>query len=173
MLNPGSNLSSSPDPGLRQVFRRLSNTMERDRLVQQIVAGLRETFQVDRVVVYYFYRRWRGQVVYESLSQPQLSIFGSTGADDCFNQDYADLYLKGRINAIADIKQANIHPCHTEFLQSIAVQANLVAPVITEQGLWGLLVAHHSQPRPWDTADIETIRQASQQLAAAPSIRHS
>lgn len=147
--------------------------MERDRLVQQTVTGLRDTFQVDRVVVYYFYKQWHGQVIYESLRQPHLSIYGSTGADDCFNQDYAELYLNGRINAIADIEQANIHPCHAEFLQSIQVQANLVAPVITEQGLWGLLVAHHSHPRSWPPADVVAIQQASKQLAAAPSIRHS
>lgn len=147
--------------------------MARDQLVQNLVTALRETLQVDRVVLYYFYRQWHGQVIYEALSKPQLSIFGSTGADDCFNQNYAELYLKGRVNAIADIEQANIHPCHAEFLESIQVRANLVAPILTEQGLWGLMVAHHGQPRPWSKADIITLQQASARLAAAPSIRHS
>ena len=163
--------ASSVDAGLRRVAERLAQTLERDALVQTTVESLREQFQVDRVLLYYFYRRWKGQVTFEALSKGTLSVFGSTGADDCFSDEYAALYLSGRVQAIANVETASIHPCHLDFLRDIRVKANLVAPILTFKGLWGLLVAHHCQtPRLWSDNDIYAIKQAANSLAATPSI---
>ena len=99
---------------------------------------------------------------------------GSTGADDCFNDDYATLYLEGRIKAIADIELEPIHPCHRDFLRSIQVRANLVAPIIIPRGLWGLLVAHQCyNPRAWSKVDIEIMQKGAQTLAANSKILES
>ncbi|MDZ8095677.1 MAG: GAF domain-containing protein [Nostoc sp. DedQUE05] len=110
---------------------------------------LRESLQVNRAVLYYFYSQWQGQLTFESLNSKEFSILGSTGPDDCFNNEYAALYLAERIKAIADIELKPIEACHRDFLRSMQVRANLVAPIIIPKGLWGLLVAHHCQ-RPHD-----------------------
>jgi GAF domain-containing protein len=156
---------------LRTVLQRLNQTMQRDQLVQDTTDSLRRFLQVDRVVLYYFYTQWEGQVTFESLSEPALSILGSTGPDQCFNNEYAGLYLAGRARAIADIETATIQPCHRDFLRHLRVRANLVVPILTAHGLWGLLVAHHCQgPRTWLEAEIERMKAAALALAAAPSI---
>ena len=144
-LFPSSADAGFVDSGLQRIADRLARTLERDDLVQKTVESLREQFQVDRVLLYYFYRHWKGQVTFESCSHGTLSIFGSTGADDCFNQEYAALYLKGRVQAIANIETASLNPCHLDFLREIQIKANLVAPILTAKGLWGLLIAHHCQ----------------------------
>ncbi|WP_008314298.1 GAF domain-containing protein [Leptolyngbya sp. PCC 6406] len=171
---------SLPDPGtlgnsgLGRVVQRLTQTLTRDALVQATLEHLRESFHVDRVVLYYFYSRWRGQVTSESWVTPSLSILGSTGADDCFNDTYAEQYLQGRVRAIADVTSANLDPCHLSFLQSISVQANLVVPVLVHHQLWGLLVAHHCRSsRPWQPGDIDEIRAAALTLAQSPAIESS
>lgn len=164
----------SVDDGLQRVINHLSRTLQRDELVQQTVCDLQSSFQVDRVVLYYFYRQWRGQVTFEALSDEQYSIFGSAGPDECFNDEYAELYLAGRIRAIANIETEPIHPCHRDYLQSLQVKANLAVPVLTNKGLWGLLIAHHCQaPRPWSEADIEQVKQAATLLANSPAIQDS
>lgn len=165
-----SDFYPSPDghteAGLRRVLDRLVNTMHRDALIRRTTNELRETLQVDRVVLYYFYGQWHGQVTFEALSSEEFSILGSTGADNCFNDEYAALYLAGRVNAIADIDLAKIHTCHRDFLRSIQVRANLVVPILIPKGLWGLLVAHHcQQPRSWVQSDIELMQIAAQTLA--------
>lgn len=172
-LNRLADSSSAADSelGLQSILTRLALTLKRDYLVQSTLDDLRQNFQVNRVVLYYFFRQWRGQVTAESLSHPHYSILGSAGADDCFNDEYAQLYLAGRVRAIADINQAAISPCHLEFLQSLAVQANLVAPILLPRGLWGLLVAHHCQePYDWSPDHIYQMQQAAQRLAQAESI---
>ncbi|BAY07839.1 GAF domain-containing protein [Calothrix sp. NIES-2098] len=160
--------------GLQRVLDRLSITMRRNTLVRQTIDHLRESLQVDRVVLYYFYGEWEGQVTFESVISSEYSIFGSTGADNCFNQEYASLYLAGRVRAIADIESEPIHDCHREFLRSLQVRANLVVPVVIPRGLWGLLIAHQCQaPHFWSPSDIEQMQTGAKTMATAPCILDS
>jgi GAF domain-containing protein len=159
---------------LQRILGRISNTLERDDLVQRTTAQILKSLGADRVVLYYFYRRWQGQVICESLSSDQFSILGETGADECFNGEYAALYEAGRYRAIADIETEPIHECHRDFLKSIQVRANLAVPILNSKGLWGILVTHYCKaPHNWSSAEIETVRAGAQSLAAAPSIREN
>jgi GAF domain-containing protein len=173
-----SEFDPSPDrnyeQGLQRVLDRLVIKMQRDALVRQTLDRLRESLQVDRVAVYYFYGQWHGQVTFESFSCAQYSILGSTGSDNCFNDEYASLYLAGRVRAISDIELEPIHDCHRDFLRSLKVRANLVVPVLIPRGLWGLLVAHHCQaPRFWTASDIEQMQTGARTMATAPCISKS
>jgi GAF domain-containing protein len=162
------------DSDLQRITNRLNDNLMRDILVQTTVNNLRDILQSDRVVLYYFYREWEGRVTFESLSSDKFSVLGSTGPDECFNGDYAALYLAGRIRAIADIETEPINPCHRDFLRTMKIRANLVVPVINSERLWGLLIAHHCQDiHPWSTSDIEAMKNAAKTLATAPAIENS
>ena len=176
-IYPHSELHHSRDrreQGLQKLLDRLVKTMQRDELVRQTTNQLRESLQVDRVVLYYFYGQWQGQVTFESLSSKEFSILGSTGPDDCFNHEYATLYLAGRVKAIADIELEPIQPCHRDFLRNMQVRANLVVPIVIPRGLWGLLVAHHCQgPHYWSPSDIQMMQTGAQTLATDRNILES
>lgn len=162
------------DLALRQVVNRLHKSLKRDALIQTTTDKLRHLLAVERVVLYYFYSHWEGQVTFESLSDQKFSIFGSTGPNDCFNGEYAAMYEAGRVRAIADLTTEPITECHRQFLLDLQVRANLVVPVLNHRGLWGLLVAHScSLPRVWLPEDIAAMEQAAQTLATAPAIQDS
>lgn len=157
---------------MKSILQRLGQTMQRDQLVQSTTDDVRSFLQVDRVVIYYFYTQWEGQVTFESLSSGEFSIYGSTGPDQCFNDEYAELYLAGRVRAIDNIETASIEPCHRDFLNHLRVRANLVVPILTSQGLWGLLAAHNCQRvKQWSEADIKRMQAAALVLASASSIK--
>lgn len=157
---------------MRSILQRLGQTMQRDQLVQSTTDALRQSLQVDRVVIYYFYNQWEGQVTFESLSDRKFSIYGSTGPDQCFNDEYAELYLAGRARAMTDIETESIEPCHRDFLRYLKVRANLVVPILTAQGLWGLLAAHHCQgAKAWTEDDIQRMEKDALVLATSPSIK--
>ena len=162
------------EQGLQQLLDRLVRTMQRDELVRETTNQLRESLQVNRVVLYYFYGWWQGQVTFESLSSKEFSILGSTGPDDCFNDEYAALYLAGRTRAIADIQLEPMESCHRDFLSNMQVRANLVVPILIKRGLWGLLAAHHCEsPHDWSPSDIQMMQIGAQTLATAPYILES
>ncbi|MEL6939277.1 MAG: GAF domain-containing protein [Cyanobacteria bacterium J06598_1] len=164
--------STSEVASIKNIVSRLHRTLKRDDTVQRTTDDLRAFLQVDRVAIYYFYKEWEGRVTFESLSDPQFSILGDTGPDECFNGEYAAMYASGRVSAIANIETADIAPCHRDFLRHISVQANLVVPILPNAHLWGLLVAHHCQgSRDWSDNDIERIQKSATTLANAPSIK--
>ncbi|OKH17334.1 hypothetical protein NIES208_09580 [[Limnothrix rosea] IAM M-220] len=156
------------DRSLNRVNERLNKTLARNRLLQDVINELQQQLAVNRVVLYYFYREWKGQVIAESLSHLQYSILGSTGADDCFNGAYAQLYLEGRISQVDDIECIGYEECHLNFLRSIQVRANLVIPVIVHDRLWGLLIAHHCEPRHWTAGDRQAMLTQARRLEQAP-----
>ena len=163
---------------IRNIVERLHSTLRHDQVVQQTTDRLRTFLRVDRVVLYYFYKQWEGRVTFESLSDHSFSILGMTGPDECFNQEYASLYMDGRVSAVKDIETANIEPCHRDFLREIKVRANLVVPILPEKEdkktLWGLLVAHHCRSvRLWSEEDVKQMQIGAETLAHASSIRRS
>ncbi|MGK7937677.1 MAG: GAF domain-containing protein [Xenococcaceae cyanobacterium] len=162
------------DLGLQKVFNRLADNLAKDALVQTVINNLRNDLQVDRVVLYYFYKQWQGQVTFESLSSTKFSIFGSTGPDECFNGEYAAMYQKGRVRAIEDIETEPINDCHRDFLRNLQVRANLVVPILPPKGLWGLLIAHQCcTTRIWTPEDVAAMEKGANALVKATAICQS
>jgi GAF domain-containing protein len=163
-----------PDPSLQTIFDRLSRDLARDTLIQTTTDELRQSLHADRVVLYYFYYQWSGRVTFESLSDPQFSILGASGPDQCFNAEYAKLYEDGRVRAITDIESEPIQPCHRDLLRDLKVRANLVVPILIDRGLWGLLVAHQCQSTyNWSISEINAMQTAATKLSLATSIKDS
>lgn len=166
---------------INSILQRLHRKMQLDTVVQDTTNDLINFLKVDRVVLYHFYAEWEGRVTFESLSDQKFSILGSTGPDECFNGEYAGMYSRGRVSAIADIEDADIAPCHRDFLRGLKVRANLVVPILPQgtqvdpsDTLWGLLVAHHCQSsRRWSAQDIEQMHKGAEILATASSIQGS
>ncbi len=173
-LEPNRPSALSESQWLQKVLDRLCSNLDRDTVVREVILNLQQQLKADRLVLYYFFRQWKGQVVSEALSDQKFTILGSTGADDCFNGEYAALYEAGRYRAIADTLIEPIHECHREFLQTIQVRANLVVPILIPKGLWGLLVAHHCHgPHPWLSSEIEQMHASANTLATTPTIQDS
>ena len=163
-----------PDPSLQTIFDRLSRDLARDTLIQTTTDELRQSMNADRLVLYYFYYKWSGRVTFESLSDKKFSVLGESGPDKCFNGEYAKLYEQGRVRAIPDIETEPIQPCHRDHLRQLQVKANLVVPILTERGLWGLLAAHHCQTiYHWRPSEIAAMLAGAHQLATFPSVRDS
>lgn len=174
MIVPISSINTMSGDRLQKIVDSLTVRLKRDVLVEKSLSEIREVLQSDRAVLYYFYRQWQGQVTCEMLSAIELSILGSTGADECFNDEYAALYEAGRVRAIADIEVEPIHECHRDFLRSMKVRANLAVPILTAKGLWGLLIAHQcSGPRTWLRSEIEFMEKQAQNMAMSPTIQDS
>ena len=162
------------DPSLQRIFDRLCRDLARDTKIQITTDELRKALNADRLVLYYFYYKWAGRVTFESLSDDKFSIIGSSGPDECFNGEYAKLYEDGRVRAITNIESEPIQSCHRDFLRELEIKANLVVPILTDRGLWGLLAAHNCQTTyDWNLSEIAAMQTGAHNLAMIPSIQNS
>ena len=85
--------------------------------------------------------------------------------DSCFTQGYVEKYQSGRVVAINNIYESDLADCHISLLESFAVKANLVAPIVKDEQLFGLLIAHQcSGPRDWQQFEIDLFTQIAMQV---------
>ena len=159
---------------LRSVTRQISSTLDLNTILQTAVKGTRELLDTDRMLVYQFKENWLGEIVVEDTIAPWPSLLGQEIGDNCFSAEHANLYQQGRLRAIDDIHRSGLDSCHIEFLDSLQVKANLIAPIIIGSGessspqLWGLLIAHECRAkRHWKNEEIEWLRQIADEIAIA------
>lgn len=148
------------------VTLKIRQSLQIDEILQTSVTEVQKLLKADRVLIFRLHSDGSGTVVKEAVVTGFPAILGHKVVDTCFINEYIPKYLQGRISAITDIKQANIQPCHQEFLQQFGVQANLVVPILQTNQLWGLLIAHQcNSPRRWTSWETELLRQLADQIA--------
>ena len=129
---------------------------------------IRDTIKSDRVVIYSFDEEWQGTIIAESVDDQYPQSLGAQIKDPCFAEKYVEQYLSGRIQTIPDIYKAGLTDCHLQQLEPFQVKASMVAPIIVNDKLLALLIAHQcSSPRNWNGQDIDFFVQTATQMGPA------
>lgn len=146
----------------------IRQSLDLHTVLARTVHRVREFLDTDRVVVFRFAPDWQGEVIMESVREEWQSLISTNLFDPCFSERYVEPYRRGRVSVVADIHQGALEPCYVKFLDQFQVQANLVAPILQGENLWGLIIAHHcSQPRPWEADEIAMVRRLSTKVGIA------
>ncbi|MEB3181565.1 MAG: GAF domain-containing protein, partial [Nostocaceae cyanobacterium] len=147
---------------LNKISARVRGTLSTQEILNATVLYTREAIKADRVIVYRFDENWVGTIIAESVGEEFPAALGAQVADPCFAKDYVEKYQAGRITATEDIYQAGLTECHIAQLGQFAVKANLVAPILLNNKLYGLLIAHQcSAPRKWQNSETNLFRQVT------------
>ena len=155
---------------LTGVITHIRNSLDLDTIFQTTVVEVRKLLQADRVGVFRFDRDhdWEGKFIYEDVAEGWGSAIAIKVYDHCFSENFAPLYVQGRVNAIADIYQQKFADCYISILEQFQVRANVVAPLLQNGELWGLLCIHQcGSARHWQESEIEFVSLIAQQLGMA------
>ncbi len=153
---------------LTSLITSIRETSDRDKIFRLVTRQVQLALEVSRVIIYLFDENWSGTVVSESADPKWPSTLGVEILDPCFADSYVDQYRTGRVKATTDIYNAGLTPCHLGQLEPFKVRANLVAPIVVEDRLLGLLIAHEcAGPREWSDLTINFMRRAATQLGYA------
>ncbi|MDJ0774244.1 MAG: GAF domain-containing protein [Mastigocoleus sp. MO_167.B18] len=155
---------------LTGVISRIRESLKLDTIFHTTVTEVRQLLKADRVGIFRFdpKNNWEGEFIYEDIALGFNSAIRDKVYDHCFSENFAPLYRQGRVNAIADIYQHEFKSCYIQILERFQVRANVVAPLLKEGELWGLLCIHQcSGPREWETSEIEFACQIAEQLGVA------
>jgi methyl-accepting chemotaxis protein PixJ len=153
---------------LKAITLKIAAAVDSESVLEDAVQEARQFLGADRVIVYEFDEDWAGTIITESVGEGFPKALGAQIADPCFAQRYVDKYLKGRVQATANILEAGLTPCHLNQLLPFQVKANLVAPIVRKGKLLGLFIAHQcSAPRHWKTGEISFFGQLATQVGLA------
>ncbi|MBW4644396.1 MAG: PAS domain-containing protein [Goleter apudmare HA4340-LM2] len=150
------------------VTLKIRQSLRIDEILQTSVTEVQKLLQADRVLILRLKSNGSFLTVEEALVPGLPVLLGKQIIDPCFGESYIQKYHEGHIGAVTDIYQADIQPCHIEFLEKFAVRANLVVPIFRQNQLWGLLITHQCySPRQWTDWEIELLRQLADQIGIA------
>ena len=153
---------------LNEITSQIRESLKVEEIYNHAITGVRETLKTDRAIVYLFDENWRGTVVAESVGRGWPEAMGAFIADPCFADKYVEKYKRGRVKGVENIYEAGLTQCYLGQLEPFKVQANLVAPILAEGNLLGLLVTHQcSSTRAWQESEINFFKQVAIQVGFA------
>ncbi|MFN6580077.1 MAG: GAF domain-containing protein [Aulosira sp. ZfuVER01] len=150
------------------ITRRIRESLNEEDVLKATVEEIRKAISADRVMVYGFDSDWYGTVIAESVLPGFPKALRAKIKDPCFAEGYVEKYQAGRVQATSNIYEADLTECHIKQLEPFAVKANLVAPILKDDQLFGLLIAHQcSNPRDWQQYEIDLFAQLAMQVGFA------
>lgn len=166
-----------------RVATQIRQSLELPVILSTAVEQVRHLLQVDRLLIYQFERNSQGlrdsslvasqgRVTYEAKATENIiSAINLPAGQDCFVDTAKILqkYRQGFIQEVTDIEIAYASsPCFLELLRRMQVRAKLIAPIVVQDQLWGLLIAQQCfQPRQWSESEKSFLGKIAEHLAIA------
>lgn len=161
---------------LAGIVTRLSAAHSTQVLADLVVKELRELVGYDRVMVYQFDDEGHGEVIAEAKQDELESFLHRHYPATDIPQRARELYLRNKVRLLVDVNYQpvpivprispltgdeidlsmaglrSVSPIHVQYLQNMGVTGTLVASLLHEGKLWGLISCHHGAPRylPYD-----------------------
>ncbi|MGM3306833.1 GAF domain-containing protein [Anabaena sp. WFMT] len=181
---------------LRRITNRIRQSLELKDIITATTAEVQSLLGTDRVMIYKFHADGSGQVIAESIYENRIpSLLGLNFPADDIPLDAREMFIKSRLRSVvnvdsrqigqspqrdietgetisSEILYRSVDPCHVEYLTAMGVKSSVVAPIIHEDQLWGLLVSHHSQARDVAEYELEAMQMVVEQLSVAIAQSH-
>ncbi len=176
---------------LRRITNRIRRSLELEEIITVTTAEVRSLLKTDRVMIYKFHDDDSGQVVAESIYNNRLpSLLGLNFPADDIPLSARELFIKSRVCSVVnvdtqeigeihlrdlengetiseEIRYRPVDSCHIEYLTVMGVKSSVVAPILYQDKLWGLLVSHNSQARLISEYELEAVQMVVDQLSVA------
>ncbi|MEH2348542.1 MAG: GAF domain-containing protein [Nostoc sp.] len=176
---------------LRRITNRIRRSLEFEEIITVTTAEVRSLLKTDRVMIYKFHADGNGQVIAESIYNNRLpSLLGLNFPADDIPLNARELFVKSRVRSVVnvdtqeigqihlrdldngetiseEIRYRSVDSCHIEYLKAMGVKSSVVAPILYQDQLWGLLVSHNSQERLISEYELEAVQMVVDQLSVA------
>jgi light-regulated signal transduction histidine kinase (bacteriophytochrome) len=156
---------------LADAVARIGAAPTLEALAATTVAIYRELAGYDRVMFYRFDTDGHGEVIAEAKEEQLEPYLGLHYPASDIPQRARDLYLRNRVRVLVDVNYEpvpllprlfpptgdeldmsmswlrSMSPLHLQYLKNMGVTATLVASLVREDRLWGLIACHHYSPK--------------------------
>ena len=155
---------------LTEITQRVHQPIYVEEILKITVKEVRRALRTDRVLIFGFDGNWSGIVVAESVAPGWPQTLRVKIDDPCLrDRHHVEMYQNGRVRAVNNIYQEpGLTDCHIRTLEQFGVKANLIAPILKNNKLLGLMIAHHcSEARVWQKHEVDLFAQLATQIGFA------
>jgi two-component system, OmpR family, sensor histidine kinase VicK len=165
-----------------EISFKIRQSLQLKEILRTIVTEVQQVLQADRVLIYQVLANGTGTPISEAVLPEYPAILGMEFPEEVFPTEYQQLYAKGRVRAVADVRDpsAEVADCLLEFVEQFGVKAKLIVPILHSlsvhpprtapptTAIWGLLIAHQcDRPRQWADFELELMQQLADQISIA------
>lgn len=151
-----------------KIAQDISQGQDLQAILQRILGDVRAFLQVDRLAILDLQSTMQGNIMVEAISATVPSMLQWQFRDPLvIEEKYLRLYRQGRLVAVNNVHEQQLPTAALAFLAYFQIQAEILVPLSQEGDLWGLLVAHHATPRPWQPEDIRLLTTLATQVSIA------
>ncbi|QMS90916.1 GAF domain-containing protein [Nostoc edaphicum CCNP1411] len=157
---------------LADITLRIRKILKTEDIYHAAVQEVQRSLKTDRVIIYSLNPDNRdGVVVAESVTGDWPEMLGVQIDDPYFRERYLETYHDGEVQAVANIHQDQSlknADGYIQLLEKFAVKGHLIVPILAQEKLLGLLIAHHCEtPRVWQQPEIDLFQQIATQVGYA------
>jgi len=151
-----------------QITQQIHSSLALQEILQTIVDEVRQFLQTDRVIIFRLNEDNSGTVITESVGAEWQSLLYAKISDLCLLESSIEHYGQGLVTTKTNIDDGTIDPSHFNLLAQFQVKANLVVPILREDRLWGMIIAHHcTAPRQWRLLEVDLFKELATHLGIA------
>ncbi len=167
---------------LNQTMERIRRSSDFQEILEKTAFEIQQYLGIDRVKVYRFDTDGAGEVIAEAIQQGRLpSLKGLHFPSSDIPPQARDLFIQARQRIIVDvvsqrktlsrhnplsvgsgssddIRYSPVDSCHLQYLSAMGVAASLTVPILYQNQLWGLIAAHHTQPRSFSETELQIVQ---------------
>ncbi|MBN3941275.1 methyl-accepting chemotaxis protein [Nostoc sp. NMS9] len=157
---------------LADITLRIRRILKTEDIYHAAVKEVQRILKTDRVIIYSLNPgTLAGVVVAESVNDNWPEMLGVQIEDSYFREHYLKSDRNEEVQAVADIHQdqslKNVDS-YIQLLEKFAVKGYLIVPILAQEKLLGLLIAHHCEtPRVWQQPEIDLFQQIATQVSYA------
>jgi len=190
LTNPEKNHFANESSLLHRITQRIRRSLELEDILSTTATEVRAFLGSDRVKIYKFHADGSGEVVAESIHNQRLpSLIGLNFPADDIPLQARQIFVEVQARVVVDVVNRQIgqspgynletgeqiadeiryqplDPCHAEYLTAMGVKSSMTLPILYHDQLWGLLVAHHSEPQEMAT-QLQAIQVVVDQISVA------
>jgi len=159
---------------LTEVVGKIRSSLDIHLILKMTCQEVCKLLRVERIAVYRFNPDWSGEFISNfGMVEPQWDSINPFGQNLVWQDTHLQDTKGGRYRnnehfAVHDIYAAGHSRCHLDILEQFRIRAYALTPIFVGRNLWGLLAAYqHSEPRQWDTVEVEFLAQVASQLGVA------
>lgn len=147
--------------------RHIRHSLDLEEILETAVTQVQHMLEADRVLIYRLDEHDVGKVVTESVCDPSFRVSDQLAIARIFPEECRRLYQQGGAKAINDTQEDLTDIC-SDCTLNFGARAKLVVPILCQEKLWGLLIAHQcTYPRIWQSWEVDLMSQLAGQLEIA------
>ncbi len=155
---------------LRTTMQKLWQSPELKHTLPAIFTEIQHFFNVDQIILFEKeHKRFIASVSLNDLLVEEMKTFV---ANFSLEPEYTNRFQQGRIIAIDPLNQEELSSAIVTQFPQLQNNALLIAPIIVQDQLWGVLCAHHAHNiRKWQPSECEQWSDLAKLLSIA--LRHN